>query len=92
MITDAVINSKVTELKELKMARAGLDEKITALENAVKSAMEQRNLTVFVGENAKVTWNEVASTRFDSAAFKRDYPDEYTRYIKTSVTRRFVVA
>ena len=92
MITDTAINSKVTELKTLRLERAKLDERISSVEDAVKSAMEQRHITVFVGDSAKVTWSVVTSSRFDSAAFKKEFPDEYKRFLKTSETKRFVVA
>ena len=91
MVTDKVINAKVTELKKLRMARDGLDAAITQLENTIKSAMDERNISVFIGDAAKVTWSTVSSSRFDSTAFKRAYPDEYNKYLKQSTTRRFTI-
>lgn len=38
-----------------------------------------------------VTWKESKSERFDSAAFKKSSPQEYAKFTKTSVSRRFLV-
>ena len=41
---------------------------------------------------SKVTYKLIASTRFDSAAFKKEHGDLYKEYSKTSESYRFVVA
>ena len=41
---------------------------------------------------SKVTYKLIASTRFDSAAFKKEHEELYKKYSKTSETYRFVVA
>ncbi|MCL6599542.1 MAG: YqaJ viral recombinase family protein [Alicyclobacillus macrosporangiidus] len=39
----------------------------------------------------KVTWKSVSSMRFDTKAFKEQYPDLYTQFAKPSESRRFTV-
>lgn len=41
---------------------------------------------------SKVTYKLISSTRFDSAAFKKEHEDLYKEYSKTSESYRFVVA
>lgn len=41
---------------------------------------------------SKVIYKLIASTRFDSAAFKKEHEELYKKYSKTSESYRFVVA
>lgn len=41
---------------------------------------------------SKVTYKLIVSTRFDSAAFKKEHGDLYKEYSKTTESYRFVVA
>ena len=40
----------------------------------------------------KVTWKAVTSTRIDTAALRKDLPEIWQEYGKTSTTKRFSVA
>lgn len=83
------MEDKIRELQELKRMREELEGEITALEDAVKADMGQRE-EVVVGPY-KVTWKPVASRRIDTAAMKKALPEVCERFMKETVVRRFCV-
>lgn len=86
------INSTVKTIRELKRMREELDAEIAANEDLIKAEMNKTENYTIIGDDYKVTWNPVTSTRLDTAAFKKDLPDLFDRYSKTSTTRRFNIA
>lgn len=83
------MEAKIRELQELKRMREELEAEITALEDAIKADMgEREELTAGA---YKVTWKPVASRRIDTAAMKKALPDVCERFMKETVVRRFCV-
>lgn len=83
------MEAKIRELQELKRMREELEAEITALEDAIKAGMgEREELTAGA---YKVTWKPVTSRRIDTAAMKKALPDVCERFMKETVVRRFCV-
>lgn len=83
------MEDKIRELQELKRMREELEGEITAIEDAIKADMgEREELTAGA---YKVTWKPVASRRIDTAAMKKALPDVCERFMKETVVRRFCV-
>lgn len=83
------MEDKIRELQELKRMREDLEAEITALEDAIKAGMgEREELTAGA---YKVTWKPVTSRRIDTAAMKKALPDVCERFMKETVVRRFCV-
>lgn len=79
----------IRELQELKRMREELEAEITALEDAIKTGMgEREELTAGA---YKVTWKPVASRRIDTAAMKKALPDVCERFMRETIVRRFCV-
>lgn len=83
------LESTLRDMQELKRMREELDAEITALEDAVKGEMGEREQLI-VGA-FKVTWKEVSSSRIDTTAFKKALPDVAAQFMRKTVTRRFAV-
>ena len=82
--------TKITaELMELRRMREELDNEITALEDAIKQEMGDREQ--LIAGAFKVTWKSVASNRFDAARFKKEHAELAAAYTKITMTRRFCV-
>ena len=81
--------TKAQELKELKRMQEDLAAEITALEDALKSAMGDRE-EVTAGAY-KITWKPVTSSRLDTKALKAALPDVAARFTTSSTIRRFTV-
>lgn len=82
--------TKITELKELRTMKEELENMIADLEDSIKSEMGACEELFLAGH--KITWKQIAYSRFDTATFKRELPDIAARYTKTVTTRRFIVA
>ena len=84
------IISTVTELQELRRMKEELEAEMEALTDRIKAHMgDAEQITA---GTYKVTWKPVTSTRIDTAALKKDLPEIWTEYGKTTTTRRFQIA
>lgn len=86
------LTCKVRELKELKVMAEELTAEITAIEDAIKAEMNNRNIEEMTVDVYKVRWTKVLSNRFDTTAFKKAMPDLAEKFTKQTETRRFTVA
>ena len=78
----------VKDLRELTRMRDELNDEITAAQDIIKNAMTNNNSYMIIGDDFKVTWFEVESTRVDTTAIKKELPDIAARYSKTTTSRR----
>ena len=85
------LNACVQNLKEMRSLQDRIAEKIKALEDQIKLHMADTDEFTLVGDGYKVSWNEVSSSRLDTAALKRELPDIAEHYTRQTVTRRFIV-
>ena len=83
------VQAKARELKELKRMREELDGEIGELETALKDSMGECELLI-AGEY-RLTYQGVSSSRFDTAAFRKAFPDIARQFTKNTVYRRFCV-
>ena len=86
------LQKKVDDLRELRRMADDLNAEISALEGEIKNHMEELNTDTLHGNDFKITWKAVASSRLDSKALKAAAPDLWERFTKTITTRRFIVA
>lgn len=86
------LTAKVKELKELKAYAEQISEEITELENILKEEMTKRDTEEMTVDVYKVRWTKVKSSRFDTTSFKKEMPDLYNQFTKTSESRRFSIA
>ncbi len=90
-MTPDELNAAVHELKQLKTLDQKITEKIKTLEDQIKMHMADTDVFDITGDDYSVSWNEVSSTRIDTTALKHDLPDIAAQYMKTSITRRFII-
>lgn len=83
--------SKVKELRELRRMADELNAEIEAIQGAIKAQMAQERVDTLTGDDYRVTWKNVVSSRFDGKAFKAAMPDLYARFTCQTETRRFVL-
>ncbi len=86
------MDSKVKELRELKRMQDELNAEIEAVQDAIKAEMTARDTDTLTGNDWKVTWKTVTSSRLDTTAIKKALPDLAQKFTKTSTSRRFVLA
>ena len=83
--------SKVAELQELKRMREELDTMIEGISDELKTHLTANNIDTLTAGAYKVSYKAVASSRFDSAAFKKAMPDLAAQFVKQTVTRRLTI-
>ena len=91
MATNEII-SKLNELAELRKMADDLNAEIEAIQNEIKAHMTETETDTITAGAFKVTWKAVTSTRIDTAALRKDLPEIWQEYGKTTTTRRFNVA
>lgn len=82
---------KVIELRELRRMAEEIAAEIEMIQDEIKNHMTAENVDTLAGTDYKISWKPVESSRFDTAAFKRENPELATRYTKTTVSRRFTI-
>ena len=85
------LEKKLTDLQELRRMQEELAAEIEAAQDAIKAHMTARGVDTLTAGAFKVTWQEVTSTRIDTAALRKDLPEVWKEYGKTSTVRRFSV-
>ena len=85
------INETVKTIRELKRMQEELVAEIQANEDKIKAEMEATQIFTMTGDDYKVTWNEVTSTRLDTSALKKALPEICEKFSKTSIIRRFCI-
>lgn len=83
------LENLVNEIQSLKDQIKQLEELKNEKENKLKQAIGEYEIAIF--GKYKVTWKNVTSNRFDSNAFKKEYPDLYKKFLKSSSYRRFSI-
>ena len=65
---------------------------VEALKDSIKAEMADRDLDEMEAGSYIVRYKTVATSRFDSTAFKKTYEDLYKAFLKQSTSRRFSIS
>ena len=91
MATNEII-TKLNELAELRKMADDLNAEIEAIQNEIKAHMTEADTDTITAGPYKVSWKAITSTRIDTTALRKDLPEIWQEYGKTSTTRRFNIA
>lgn len=86
------LESKVSELRELRRMADEPAAEITATEDELKAYMAANDAEELHGLSFKITWKPITSSRLDSKALKAAAPELWERFTKTITSRRFVLS
>lgn len=86
------LESKVSQLRELRRMQDELAAEIAAAEDELKAYMTANDADTLHGPSFKITWKEVTSIRLDSKALKAAAPTIWEQFTRQTTTRRFIVA
>lgn len=86
------MTQKVKELRELRRFIDELTGEAEAIADEIKAQMTADGVDTLTGDDFKVTWKPIKTSRFDGKAFKTAMPDLYERFVRQTETRRFVLA
>ena len=65
---------------------------VEAIKDSIKAEMADRDLDELEAGSYIVRYKTVATSRFDSTAFKKTYEDLYRAFLKQSTSRRFSIS
>ena len=91
MATNELI-SKLNDLAQLRRMADDLDAEITAIQDEIKAHMAAAQTDMLTAGAFRVVWKSVTSTRIDTAALRRELPEVWQEYGKTTTTKRFTVS
>lgn len=86
------MQTKVKELRELRIMAEELNDEITAIQDSIKCQMTEAGVDELVGVDYKITWKEVTSSKLDTAALKKALPEVVSQFTKETTCKRFNVA
>lgn len=86
------LTARIHELRELRRMQEELSAEIDALTDSIKQHMDAAQVDTLSGNDWKVTYKAVTSSRLDTSAIKRNHPDIAEQYTKTTTSRRFLLA
>lgn len=82
----------IRAIKSAKQAIKDLEEQIKADQSAIITVMNDHGLDEMNIDVFKVSYKDVSTDRLDTTALKKELPDLYGKYVKTSVSKRFLIA
>lgn len=91
MATNEII-SKLNDLAQLRRLADDLDAEISAIQDEIKAHMAAAQTDTLTAGAFRVVWKSVTSTRIDTAALRRELPEVWQEYGKTTTTKRFTVS
>lgn len=86
------LSTVIEKLKEWEAIQAEAAAEVESLKDLVKAEMNSRGVEELEAGQYIARFTTVLSNRFDSTAFKRDFPQEYRDYTKQVTSRRFSIA
>jgi predicted phage-related endonuclease len=86
------LDSQIHELRELRRMADELAAAIDTIQDAIKAEMTAASVDVLTGSDWKAVWKPITSSRIDTAALKKAFPDLAAQFTKVSTVRRFSVA
>ena len=85
------LDSKVKELRELKVMAAEIAEAIEGIQDEIKAEMTALKTDILKGVDWKITWKEYTSSRLDTKRLEADLGD-LSEYKKVSSYKRFCLS
>lgn len=84
------IDSTMKELAQYTRIMEEATATVDGLKDEIKRYMEEHNTDILIGNEHKVSFKAVTSSRLDGAALKKDLPDIAAQYTKQTQTKRFL--
>ena len=92
MLTNKQLDNRAAKLAAFEEQIKALEANAEAIKDEIKAELEERNAEEVQTANHLIKWATIISNKFDSKAFKADYPMVYEEYKRAMVNRRFTIA
>lgn len=78
------------ELAEYTRLAEEIAATVDSLKDSLKKHMEENGLDSVAGTEHRATYKSVSSSRLDTAALKKDFPEVAAKYMRKIETKRFI--
>lgn len=82
-------NRIMKDIAEYKRIKEETEALIEGLQDELKEYMNAEGIEMLSGDEHKVTYKSVTSSRVDTAKVKAEFPEIASKCMKTTTTRRF---
>lgn len=86
------ISKAIQELRELRRMADEIAAEIDGITDSIKQHMDAAQVDTLGGNDWKVTYKAVTSSRLDTSALRKALPDIAERFTKQTTTKRFLIA
>ena len=86
------LTAKIRELRELRRMADEIAAEIDGITDTIKQHMDAAQVDTLSGNDWKVTYKAITSSRLDTSALRKTLPDVAERFTKQTTTRRFLIA
>ena len=83
------LNSLMREIAEYSRMAEEIGETLDSLKDSLKKYMDENGLDSIAGNEHKASYKAVTSSRIDTTALKRDFPEIAAKYTRTTSSKRF---
>ena len=91
MMSNHELTAKIRELRELRRMADEIAAEIDGITDSIKQHMDAAQVDTLSGNDWKVTYKAVTSSRLDTSALKKALPDIAAQYTKQTTARRFLL-
>ena len=84
------LNALMREIAEYARMAEEIGATLDSLKDTLKKHMEENGLDSIAGSEHKASYKAVTSSRLDTAALKKDFPEVAAKYMRKIETKRFV--
>ena len=92
MVSKKNLAKLIGEYESLKAQKNEIDALLKECEDAITKEMERRSVSELQVGNKMVRWTEYVQNRFDSSAFKKAFPEQYSAFQKQVTAHRFSIS
>ena len=84
------LDALMKEISEYTRLSEDVSATLDSLRDTLKTYMTENGLDSIAGSEHKASYKAVTSSRIDTTALKRDFPEITAKYTKTTETKRFL--
>lgn len=84
------INKVMAELAQYTRLQEEAAAMVEAIKDQLKQYMNENQLETLTGNEHKVSYKTVTSSRIDTTALRRNFPEIAAQYTKTTESKRFL--
>ena len=88
---ERALENRVNKLRELEAQKEALEAQIDKVKAEIKKDMETKGVDEIKTNSFTIRWKEIASNKFDSTSFKKQYAEMYKLFTKKTVSKRFTI-